>query len=425
MFRGYLRWVVVGLVAIATVINYVDRNALSIMWVEIGPELGMDEFDYARLVMVFMVGYAIGQALFGKIFDMIGTRLGFVLAIVIWSVSIMLHAVTRTFASLAAMRFTLAFGEAGNWPGATKSNAEWFPIRERALAQGIFNSGASLGAVISAPAIALLYLQFGWKATFVIIGLFGFLWLVPWLLIFKAPPDRHPWLSAQEREYILTGQRDESAPADEEQAAPGWFEMLRFRQSWSVVASRFFLDPIWWLFVSWLPIYLAATFGFDIRQIGFSAWVPYVGAMAGALFGGWLARFLLEKGRTVDYARKMTITLGGAIMLPALLFTAAAATPLAAILLIAVILFGFQTAIGNIQTLPSDFFSGKSVGSLAGVGGAAAVAGVLITTELIPRIIEASGSFAPAFIWGAVLVPLAIISVWVFGGRIRPLTDQN
>ena len=425
MFRGYLRWVVVSLVAIATVINYVDRNALAIMWVEIGPELGMDEFDYARLLMVFMVGYAIGQALFGKIFDLIGTRLGFVLAIVIWSVSIMLHAVTRTFGSLAAMRFTLAFGEAGNWPGATKSNAEWFPIRERALAQGVFNSGASLGAVISAPAIGLLYLQFGWKATFIIIGLFGFLWLVPWLLIFKAPPERHPWLSAEERDYILTGQRDESAPADEEQAAPGWFEMLRFRQSWSVVASRFFLDPIWWLFVSWLPIYLAATFDFDIKQIAFSAWVPYVGAMAGALFGGWLPRFLLDKGRTVNYARKMTITLGGVIMLPALLLTAAAATPLAAILLISVILFGFQTAIGNIQTLPSDFFSGKSVGSLAGVGGTAAVAGVLITTELIPRIVEASGSYAPAFIWGAALVPLAILSVWVFGGRIRPATMEN
>ena len=425
MFRGYLRWVVVSLVAIATVINYVDRNALAIMWVEIGPELGMDEFDLAHLTMVFMVGYAIGQALFGKIFDMIGTRFGFVLAIIIWSVAIMLHAVTRTFASLAAMRFTLAFGEAGNWPGATKSNAEWFPIRERALAQGIFNSGASLGAVISAPAIALLYLQFGWKATFVIIGLFGFLWLVPWLLVFKAPPERHPWLSAEEREHILTGQRDESTSADEEQAAPGWFEMLRFRQSWSVVASRFFLDPIWWLFVTWLPLYLAATFGFDIKQIGFSAWVPYVGAMAGALFGGWLARFLLEKGRTVNYVRKMTITLGGVIMLPALLLTAAAATPLAAIALISVILFGFQTAIGNIQTLPSDFFSGKSVGSLAGVGGAAAVAGVLITLVFIPRIIDATGSYAPAFVWGALLVPLAIISVWIFGGRIRPVTTDN
>ena len=422
MFRGYLRWVVVSLVAIATVINYIDRNALAIMWVEIGPELGLDEFDYARLMMIFMVGYALGQALFGKIFDMIGTRLGFVLAIVIWSVSIMLHAFTRTFASLAAVRFALAFGEAGNWPGATKSNAEWFPIRERALAQGIFNSGASLGAIISAPAIAMLYLQFGWKATFVIIGVFGFLWIVPWLLIFKAPPERHPWLSAEEREYILTGQRDEGASDDEEQAAPGWFEMLRYRQSWSVVASRFFLDPIWWLFVTWLPIYLAATFGFDIKQIGFTAWVPYVGAMAGALFGGWLARHLLEKGRTVNYARKLTITLGGVIMLPSLLLTAVAATPLVAVLLIAVILFGFQTAIGNIQTLPSDYFSGKSVGSLAGLGGAAAVAGVLITIELTPRIIEASGSFAPAFVWGAALVPLAILSVWAFGGRIRPVT---
>ena len=333
-----LRWMVVTLVAVATVINYIDRNALAVMWPEISGELGMDKSDYSLILSFFMVGYALGQSLFGKIFDMLGTRLGFVLAIVVWSVSIMLHAVTRTAMTFGLARFGLGVGEAGNWPGATKSNAEWFPIDERALAQGIFNSGASLGAVISAPLIALMFLSFGWQGTFVIIGLLGLVWLLPWLLVYKAPPDRHPWLTEEERNYILTGQRHkELKDAGAEQIAPGWLEMLRYRQSWSVISSRFFLDPVWWLFVSWLPIYLADQFGFDIKQIGLFAWVPYVGAAVGAIFGGWLAGFLLRKGWSVNRTRKTTITAGGLIMLPTLLATAYAATPLAAVLLIAII----------------------------------------------------------------------------------------
>ncbi len=422
MFRGYLRWVVVGLVAIATVINYIDRNALAIMWPAISEDLGMDLNDYALVVSFFMVGYAIGHSLFGKIFDMIGTRLGFVLAIVVWSISIMLHAATRSVLSLGLVRAMLGVSEAGNWPGATKSNAEWFPIRERALAQGIFNSGASVGAIVSAPAIALLYLQFGWQGTFIAVGLLGFLWLAPWLWIFKAPPERHPWLSAEEREYILSGQKSEDlAEEDSEQAAPGWGEMLKYRQSWAVICSRFFLDPVWWLFVSWLPIYLADRFGFDIAQIGLFAWVPYVGAALGAIVGGWLAGKLIQSGWSVNAARKLTITLGGAIMMPMLIATAFASTPLVAVLLIAVILFGFQFAIGNIQTLPSDFFAGKSVGSLAGVGGTAAVVGVLITTWMVPAITQES--YVPFFLLGAALVPLAVASVWIFGGRIEPVAS--
>lgn len=422
MFRGYLRWIVVSLVAIATVINYIDRNALALMWPAVSEDLGMDESDYALIVSFFMVGYAIGHSLFGKIFDMIGTRLGFVLAIVVWSVSIMLHAAARGVLSLGLVRAMLGASEAGNWPGATKSNAEWFPIKERALAQGVFNSGASVGAIVSALVIALLYLQFGWQGTFIAVGTLGFIWLVPWLLIFKAPPERHPWLSDEEREYILSGKKSEDSPEEEvEQAAPGWGEMLKYRQSWAVISSRFFLDPVWWLFVSWLPIYLADQFGFDIAQIGLFAWVPYVGAALGAIFGGWLAGRLIKSGWTVNAARKLTITLGGVIMMPMLIATAFASTPLAAVLLIAIILFGFQLAIGNIQTLPSDFFAGKSVGSLAGVGGTAAVLGVLITTNMVP--VMTQESYVPFFLLGALLVPLAVASVWIFGGRIEPVTS--
>ncbi|HEY8540356.1 MAG TPA: MFS transporter, partial [Steroidobacteraceae bacterium] len=199
-----LRWVVVTLVAIATVVNYIDRNALAVMWPGMSEDLGLDKADYANIVSFFMIGYAIGQSVFGKIFDAIGTRLAFVLSIVVWSLAIMAHAVVRTFSGLSVVRFVLGVGEAGNWPGATKANAEWFPIKERALAQGIFNSGASLGAVISAPVIALLYTQFGWKGAFLVAGALGFIWLLPWVVIYKAPPERHPWLSSEEREYILS-----------------------------------------------------------------------------------------------------------------------------------------------------------------------------------------------------------------------------
>lgn len=418
-----LRWFIVTLVAIATVINYIDRNALAVMWPAISEDLGMDKSDYANIVSFFMIGYAIGQSMFGKIFDKIGTRLGFLLAIVVWSLSIAAHAVVRTALAFSVVRFIMAIGEAGNWPGATKANAEWFPIRQRALAQGIFNSGASLGAVISAPLVALAYLAWGWKSTFVALALLGLVWIVPWMILYKANPDKHPWLSDEERKLILDGQKVEKEGGGEvELYTPTWREMMRYKQSWSVIMSRFFLDPVWWLFVTWLPLYLVERFGFDIKQIGLFAWVPYVGAAVGAVFGGWLAGALINKGWTVNKARKFTIAMGGVIMLPSLLLTAFAATPLIAVLLIALILFGFQIAIGNIQTLPSDYFSGKSVGSLAGVGGTSAVVGVLITIQLVPII--TAQSYVPFFVLGALLVPLAILSVWILGGRIEPVAEK-
>ena len=201
--------------------------------------------------------------------------------------------------------------------------------------------------------------------------------------------------------------------------APGLREMLRYKQSWSVIASRFFLDPVWWLFISWLPIYLAEVFGFDVKQIGLYAWVPYVGAAIGGVGGGWLAGRLLARGWNVDRTRKFAIGLGGAFMFPALLATAFAADPLLAVLLMAVILFGFQMAMGSIQTLPSDFYSGKSVGSLAGAGGTAAVVGVIILNTVVPVLSEVS--YVPVFILGAALVPCALLSVWLLARRVEPV----
>jgi ACS family hexuronate transporter-like MFS transporter len=346
--------------------------------------------------------------------------MGFAISIVVWSVSIGLHAVARTLGVLAVLRVTLGIGEAGNWPGAAKANALWFPAHERAFAQGIFNAGASLGGIISAPLIALLFAGFGWQATFVIIASFGFLWLLPWLWLYRSDPATHPWLSKAERAHILGGGADDivATPAATGYS-PTFRQMLRHRQSWAVIVSRFFLDPVWWLFVSWLPIYLAETFGFDVKQIGYFAWVPFVGAMLGSLSGGWLSGKLIERGWTALNARRVMITAGGVIMLPALLLTMGAATPLYAVLLIAVVLFGFQVAINNIQTLPSDYFGGGTVGSLAGISGTAAVAGTLITTWMVPGLTQVS--FAPIFAIAAGLVPVAVLSVWLLGGRTAPV----
>jgi len=416
-----LRWMVITLIGLATVINYIDRNALAVMWPAVSKEIGADKSDYALLVTVFMLAYAFGQSAFGKIFDVIGTRMGFAVSILFWSLSIGFHSVVRSLGLLAVLRVTLGMSEAGNWPGAAKANALWFPQKERALAQGIFNAGASLGAIVSAPLVALLFTGFGWRATFLFIGALGFLWLVPWLFFYRADPDSNPWLTQAERDHIL-GHADEQA-AKAQGYAPGWAEMLRHRQSWAIILSRFFLDPVWWLFVSWLPIYLADTFGFDVQQIGLFAWVPFVGAMAGSLTGGWLSGALIARGRSVNHARKTAITIGCAIMLPPLLLTMHAASPLYSVLLIAVILFGFQMAINNIQTLPADYFAGGTVGSLAGLGGTAAVAGTLVTTWLVPTMTKTS--YAPIFALAAALVPASLLCVWLLGGRIAPLTSQN
>ncbi|MBV7260328.1 MFS transporter [Erythrobacter crassostreae] len=414
-----LRYGIVILVAVATVINYIDRGALGFLWPEISQDLGLTELDYAIILNVFTFAYAFGQSLFGKIFDWIGTRLGFVLSIVVWSAATMLHAAAAGLTSFAVFRALLGVSEAGNWPGATKANAEWFPINERALAQGIFNSGAAIGGIVSAPIIGLLFVWLGsWQATFVAIGALGFLWLVPWLIVYKSGPDAHPWISEKEREYILTGQRnvETNEVAD---YAPDTGEILSRKESWGVIMASFFLDPIWWLFVGWLPIYLYKTYGFGVEEIAVYAWIPYVGAMFGAWFGGLLAGNRIKAGWTVNRTRKTVIGLGGLIMLGSLLATTQASTPLVAVLMMAVILFGFQTAVGNIQTLPSDFYSGKSVGTLAGFAGTAAKLAVVMLNFLIPVITV--NSYAPAFIVGAGLAIMTVLSVLVLCPEIKPL----
>lgn len=430
--RG-LRWWVVSLVAIATIINYIDRQTINVLWPEnIAPELFPDmDADGHKYILgiistVFIFAYAVGQAIFGKIFDWVGTRLGFVLSIGVWSIATAAHALARGVVSFSIFRAILGVAEAGSWPGATKANAEWFPTKERALAQGIFNSGAAIGGIISIPLIGYMAVFLDWKLIFILVGLMGMLWLVPWWFIVKAPPKSHDWLTAEEREYILTGQKRENTDAsdDDDGYNPSTGELLSRKESWGVIIAAAAIDPIWWLFIVWIPTYLVEVHGFNVREVAASGWLPFVGAMLGAWFGGLLAQNRLRAGWSVDKTRKLTITLGCLIMLPALLALSAVTSPWPALWLMFTILFGFQTAIGNVQTLPSDLYGQRTVGTLSGISGMAAKLSAAALTYLVP-IITAGANYYSVFVLGATLALTAIASVWLLCGTIKPLQPKH
>ena len=422
-----LRWWIIGLIGLATVINYIDRSAINIMWPYIYKEFGIAGADsksaLAMITTFFMVAYAIGQTATGKMMDAIGTRLGMVVSIIGWSISIALHAIARSVTSFSIFRAMLGISEAGNWPGATKSNAEWFPVKERAIAQGIFGAGASLGSVVAAPAIAGLYLAFGWRATFAGIAVLGFLWIIPWILINKNTPDKHPWITDKEKDHIIDKQTMQQTAASEVQVY-SWKELLQFKNTWGIISSRFFIDPIWWMFVTWLPTFLKEQFAFDIKQVGAFAWVPYLFAAMGGIAGGLYSSMLIKRGTAANKARKYAISIGCVIMLLSLGLIAFYMDELkdhvsVAIALISATLFGFQFLINNLQTLPSDYFNGKNVGTIAGMGGTSAVAGTIILTLLVPVITKTS--YTTLFILAALMVPIAWFCITFIASKNKKL----
>lgn len=369
---------------------------------------------YSYINIFFLIAYGISQMLSGKLYDKIGTRKGFVVSAIIWGTADMLTSFARGIASLSFFRVLLGLGEAGPWPGSAKSNAEWFPAKERALAQGFFGAGGSLGSAVAPFVISMFYIAFGWKHTFLIVGSLGILWLIPWLIINKKAPKDHPWITEEEKQHILSGQ---TVTANNNETGKSWGELLKDKKSYSVILGRFFLDPIWWMFVVWLPNYLNGRFNLDIKEIAVSAWVPFLGAGIGAIIGGKYSGWLItKKGFEASKARRTAIIIGACITLPAMIGTVFAPTPLIAVLLMACLLGGFQFSIVNIQTLPSDFHSGKTVGSLAGLGGMAAVLGTIISTFLIPYI-TTGNNWTPFFIMGAVLVPLSISCILFFSDK--------
>jgi ACS family hexuronate transporter-like MFS transporter len=400
------------LLFLVTLINLIDRSTISVLAPVITSQLRLNNLQFATMNTWFLVAYAASQALSGRFFDRVGTRRGLGLSVLVWSVAAMAHASARGFASLVFCRFALGIGEGGNWPAAAKLIAEWFPARERALGMSIVNAASALGLIVAPPLVVLLQSQFGWRAAFLVTGALGLAWLGLWLLFYHAP-GRNGFSSAEECAQI--GEDRDSSTASQR---PGWSELLRCRQVWAIVLARFFADPVWWLYLIWLPLYLHNTRGFNLQQIGLSAWLPYVVAAAGSLTGGWASGYCIARNWSVDRARKTVIVAATFLML-ANIFAATARGPLAALAFIGLVLFGFQSWIGNVQTLPSDFFSSHVVASVAGLGGLGAAVGSILLNQATGFVVDRFHSYTPILVAASVLPLLATIVLLVLGGPIR------
>lgn len=419
-----LRWWIIGLIFIATVINYIDRTAFALLWPQMGEDLGMGKADYAIMLNVFMACYAVGKFASGKLYDKIGTRLGFTVSIIIWSIASAFHAFARGLVTLSIFRGLLGLGEAGNWPGAVKSNGEWFPIKERAFAQGIFNAGASIGNVIAPFIIVFLYTMFGWKTTYIILGGVGILWVIPWLFLNKSTPEKHPWVTEEERNLIISDRIDKDINIEKKVKSLPVMKILSYKQSWGVLMCRFFIEPIWWFFAGWMPIYLNSKFGLSIEEIAATMWISYLMAAAGSIIGGIFTEKLMQK-YSVDLSRKLTISIGGIFILIAFVCIITLVSEndfMLFIYLAGVALFGFQFAIGNIQTISSDLFRGPSVGTLAGLAGTVAAVSPMIMNWFVGQI--TTNSYTPAFIAICVSVILGVVSIFFFIKQIEPVRKK-
>ncbi len=318
----------------------------------------------------------------------------------IWSVAEIAQAAARGLLGFSGFRLILGLGEGGHWPAAIKSVAEWFPARERALGMGIVNTGATLGSALAPPLIIWLQFRFGWRATFIATGMLGFVWLVLWLLFYHSP-ERHPWLYPKELELI----REDAVEDKKVIVAPAWLDLLKDRKVQGIILARFLGDPVWWLYLVWLPLYLYSARGFSLKSIGIFAWIPYVFADAGALLGGWFSGRLIHRGWSPIRARGLAILLP-ALLTPAGMLVGGARSSAEVIALISVVLFAFQFWINNLQTLTSDFFPNALVASVSGMAGTAAGLGAMLFMLSTGLVIDHFG-YTPILVTSGLLIPIA------------------
>jgi ACS family hexuronate transporter-like MFS transporter len=403
-----LRWWIATLVFLATVIGYIDRLTLSVLAPVICADLHLTNLQYAGISTAFLFAYALSMFLFGLVQDRVGTRIGFGAAMIVWSLAELGHAFARGLASLSFFRFLLGIGEGGHWPAATKTVAEWMPPQNRALGMGIANSGAALGSAIAPPLVVWMQLHYGWKTTFVATAALGAIWLVLWFTTYEIP-SRHRWLGSKERALIETGGSVSDVHPPRKMR---WVEVLRDPNAIGIVIARFFGDPVWWLYLIWLPLYLAKARGFSLKEIGMYAWIPYVSADLGALSGGMMSGYLLRRGYSVFRARGTAIIFSAALT-PAALLVAGARTSAAAIFFMSVVLFAFQFWIGNVQTLQSDLFPSARVASVAGLSGTSAGLGAILFTLRTGWVVD-HFSYAPILFASGFLVPLGTIILFIF-----------
>ena len=428
--RGYYRWVICALLFLAATINYIDRQVIGILKPTLQAQFGWSEIDYGDIVFAFQLAYAVGFLLAGRIIDTLGTRTGFALAIVVWSIAAIAHAEAPVFGGAAASllavlglsysasvagfivaRMALGLGEAGNFPAAIKVVAEWFPKRERAFATGLFNSGTNIGALLTPLIVPWITITWGWYWAFVATGVIGFLWLAAWLPLYGRP-DTHPRVSPAELALI------QSDPPDAPARVP-WRTLLGYRQTWAFAIGKFMTDPIWWLYLFWIPDFLNRNHGIDLRTIGPPLVVIYIVADVGSICGGWLSSALITRGWSVNVGRKVAMLVCALAVLP-MLAASGAQELWVAVGLVGLAAAAHQGWSANLFTLASDTFPRHAVGSVVGLGGFAGAVGGMFIAKLTGYILDATGSYVPVFMVAAFAYLSALAVIHLLLPRLEP-----
>ncbi len=408
---GYFRWVICALLFFATTINYIDRQVLGILAPDLQRSIGWSEIEYGNIVTAFQAAYAIGLLVTGRLLDRMGTRLGFALAITLWSVAAMFHAAARSALGFGIARFALGLGEAANFPASIKTVAEWFPKKERAFATGIFNAGTNVGAVVAPAVVPFIALTWSWQWAFIMTGAIGFLWLGIWWVLYR-PPESHPRLAKAEFNYIR------GDPAEAVTPVP-WLKLIGYRQTWAFALGKFMTDPIWWFYLYWLGKFLNEKHGLSLSKLGPPLIAIYLIADVGSVGGGWLSSFLIKSGWSINAARKSTMLACALCVMP-IVFATQVASLWAAVGLIGLAAAAHQGWSANIFTLASDMFPRRAVGSVVGIGGfGGAVGGMLIATA-VGHLLQWTGSYVPVFLLAGAAYLLALLVIQVLAPRLTP-----
>lgn len=412
-----LRWYICGLLFFATTVNYVDRQVLGILKPTLEKELGWKESDYGWLVFAFQLAYAIMLPVAGRIIDWLGVRTGYALAVIVWSLASMSHALASTAAQFAVSRFALGIGEAANFPSAIKTIADWFPKKERALATGIFNSGSNVGAIVAPLMVPLVAAHFGWRSAFLATGGLDMLWLAAWLIFFQLPRD-HKWLAPAELELI-----ESDRSAETEGVRISYLRLLGTRAAWAFLLGKLMTDPVWWFYLFWLPGFLNRTYGLNMTQLGLPLITVYVAADFGSIGGGWLSSHLLKRGATPTAARKTAMLVCAIGVAPVMGILYCGGNLWLAVGLVSLAAAAHQGWSANLYTITSDVFPRKAVGSAVGLGGlGGAVGGMLVAPAVGYWLDFSKGAYGPLFVIAGVMYLIALLVIHLLLPKLEPVS---
>ncbi|MDR6787062.1 ACS family hexuronate transporter-like MFS transporter [Sphingomonas sp. BE138] len=413
---GRYRWTICALLFAATAINYIDRQMIGVLKPVLQRDLGWSEAQYADIVFWFQAAYAAGFLVMGRLVDRLGARVGYALAFSFWTLAHVAHGLVSSVTQFAAARFALGLGEAGNFPSGLKAVAEWFPQRERAFAVGLFNAGANVGAIATPLLVPAITLAYGWRMAFIATGAFSVLWLIAWVAIYRRP-EEHARVSPQELALI----RSDSAPPV--RRIP-WLRLFAVRETWAYAVPKFLTDPIWWMFLFWLPDFLAKRYGLDLKSFGPPLVAIYLLSDGGSVLGGWASSRLLRRGWSANAARK-AVMLGCALAVLPIVTVQYVDRLWFAVGLIGLATAAHQAFSANLLTLPSDLFPRQAVASVVGIGGTAGAIGGMLIAKFVGHVLGISGSYAPIFAVAGGAYLLALLSLHVISPRLAPARFES